>query len=322
MTNKLFSSAFLLVLAGSLFWGGGCGNDAGTYTEVLQEDEELNPGQLVVESPPVKRDQFFENKETNTTLAITAETDTASGKPILTNPFVINGSTFVFENSFLWRVKDSNGEMVAGGMAQADSPDIGIPGPYRIKGFFEILPQTKDGLLEVYYGSFKDGSDVILLSVPVVFGQMQTKEVEVFFSNVKKDPNMMDCSKVYPVKRMVVVSDPVQNIEKTDASSALAMVTDIALDLKMHELLLGPTVAEKNEGFITNLPDYVNQPEVYWQGEGLFMNFDESLQAGVGGSCRVTAIRAQIENTMGDVCTDLGACYIMVNNNQEEALQP
>mgnify|MGYP002681786767 FL=1 len=303
MTSKLYLSAAFCFLAVFVFFGSGCSDGAGDYSAVIKEGENSNPGQLVNEDLVVLRELFFENKETNTTLTMTVGTDRESGKPVLTSPFVLSGLTFVFENSFLWRVKDGNGDMVAGGMAQADSPDIGIPGPYKIKGFFDILPQTKDGLLEIYYGSFKDGSDVILLSVPVVFGQMQTKEVEVFFSNVKKDPDMLDCSKVYAVKRTAVVTDPIQAVA-------------------MHELLLGPTVAEKDAGYVTSLPDYVNQPEVYWQGEGLFMNFDETLQSGVAGSCRVAAIRAQIENTMGDVCTDLGACYIMVNGSSEEVLQP
>lgn len=303
MTSKLYVSAAFCFLASCVILGSGCSDGAGGYTDVIQEDENSNPGQLVNEDSTAKRELFFENKETNTTLSMTAGTDKESGQPILTSPFTVSGLTFVFENSFLWRVKDSNGDMVAGGMAQADSPDIGIPGPYKIKGFFDILPQTKDGLLEIYYGSFKDGSDVILLSVPVVFGQMQTKEVEVFFSNVKKDPGMLDCSKVYAVKRLAVVTDPIEAVA-------------------MHELLLGPTVAEKDAGYVTSLPDYVNQPDVYWTDDGLVMNFDDSLQAGVAGSCRVSAIRAQIENTMGKVCTETKACYLVVNGQQEEVLQP
>lgn len=302
LKHKFFLSAILSSLVVTVFWGAGCENDAGIYAEVIREEGPAL-GQMVNESVVTKRDLFFENKETDTTLSIQAETDAQSGNPILVNQFILNGLTFVFENSFLWRVKDGNGEMVAGGMAQADSQDIGIPGPYRIKGFFEILPQTKDGLLEIYYGSFKDGSDVILLSVPVVFGQMQTKEVEVYFNNVKKDPNMLDCSKVYAVKRLAVVADPME-------------------DAIMHELLLGPTVAEKDEGYVTALPDYVNHPKVYWTDDGLVMNFDDSLQSGVAGSCRVSAIRAQIENTMGKICTSTEACYLLVDGRQEDILQP
>lgn len=303
MTSKLYLSAAFGILAVFVFFGSGCSDGAGDYLAVLQGDEGSSLGQLENEVSVVERESFFENKETNTTLQIKTGVDAVSGKPILTSPFTLSGLTFVFENSFLWRVKDSNGDMVAGGMAQADSPDIGIPGPYKIKGFFDILPQTKDGLLEIYYGSFKDGSDVILLSVPVVFGQMQTKEVEVFFSNVKKDPDMLDCSKVYAVKRTAVVTDPIEAVA-------------------MHELLLGPTVAEKDAGYVTSLPDYVSQPDVYWTDDGLVMNFDDSLQAGVAGSCRVSAIRAQIENTMGKVCTETQACYLLVNGQQEEVLQP
>jgi spore germination protein GerM len=53
----------------------------------------------------------------------------------------------------------------------------------------------------------------------------------------------------------------------------------------------------------------------------LTVDFDNQLQAGVGGSCRVSAIRAQITKTLMDL-PGVDSVLISIDGNIGEALQP
>ena len=91
-----------------------------------------------------------------------------AGRPVLYNPFMFNGTTTVFENQFSWRVTDVSGNRLAEGQATAKSPDMGIPGAFKIKGSFQPAPKVADGFLELYDNSPKDGAEMILIRIPVV----------------------------------------------------------------------------------------------------------------------------------------------------------
>lgn len=127
-------------------------------------------------------------------------------------------------------------------------------------------------------------------------------EVNVYFSNSQKDPQMLDCGNVYPVKREL------EN-DSFPAYSALA------------ELLKGPTEEEIQEGYFTNINGGV---EIYSldieEGKAL-VDLSPRLQENVGGSCLVSAIRAQVEETLKQF-DNIDEVVISVNGNTEEVLQP
>lgn len=244
----------------------------------------------------------YDNPETKTQVTIQAYKD-GEGKIYLANPFVFYGTTTVFENQFAWRVKDAEGNVVAGGPAYAQSPDMGLPGDFRIRGLFDRLPKPGQGIFELYDQSAKDGSEIILISVPVNFADMQTQDVTIYFSNVQKDPDMLDCSKVHAVTRQTVAT------------------LDVPEQAAIHELIKGPDETERKAGYITSLPINVNQPEIRWVNDRLVADFDNTIQYGVGGSCRVSAIRSQLEKTLGQACLN-GLCTISVDGRTEDILQP
>ena len=129
---------------------------------------------------------------------------------------------------------------------------------------------------------------------------------DVFFSNTEKDPNMLDCSKVYPVKRWAVDSE-----------------LDQIAEMNLHALLLGPTVAEQKAGYITEIPQAVADPKLRIEEGKVYVDFDQSLEQGMGGSCRVTAVRSQIEETVKAANPDFkGKVVISVNGRTEDILQP
>lgn len=87
---------------------------------------------------------------------------------LITSPFVVAGSLFVFENQFTISVFDANGKELGQKLGYAHSPDIGQPGPFvELVSFADST--TKDGTVKIWSTSAKDGSREVLFSVSVKF---------------------------------------------------------------------------------------------------------------------------------------------------------
>ncbi|MFA5062333.1 MAG: Gmad2 immunoglobulin-like domain-containing protein [Patescibacteria group bacterium] len=141
--------------------------------------------------------------------------------------------------------------------------------------------------------------------LPVVIKKSATQNmtVKVFFNNDKFDPNLLDCSKVYAVNRI---------IPKTQAVARAAL----------EELLKGPTATEKTRGYITNIINSEVQIQSLTIANGTAqVDFNEALEQGVGGSCRVTAIRSEITNTLKQFPT-VQNVVISIDGRTEDILQP
>jgi len=125
--------------------------------------------------------------------------------------------------------------------------------------------------------------------------------VKVFFNNSKMDPEF-SCNKVFPVERTVLKSGN----EKEEAVS---------------ELLQGPTEQEAEQGYFTSINSGVKTENLSVNGDTVNIAFDESLEEAVGGSCRVAAIRAQIEQTLKQF-SGIKNVVISINGRTEDILQP
>lgn len=131
----------------------------------------------------------------------------------------------------------------------------------------------------------------------------ETMVVKAYFSNVGLDPNKeFECQNVFAVER---------TIPKTE-SVALASVT---------ELLKGPTVAEKAQGYTTNINPGVKVQKLTIEDGVAKVDFDKQLEHQVGGSCRVTAIVAQITQTLKQFPT-VKDVVISIDGRTEDILQP
>jgi Sporulation and spore germination/Immunoglobulin-like domain of bacterial spore germination len=129
--------------------------------------------------------------------------------------------------------------------------------------------------------------------------------VLVYFHNGELGP-ADDCNLVFPVERRV---SPGSSPEEA-AKNALA------------ELLKGPTVDEKTAGYTTALPENAAVNTVMRDQEGrTSADFAASLERGVAGSCRVGAIRSQIENTLRHF-PETRDIVISVDGRIDDALQP
>lgn len=160
-------------------------------------------------------------------------------------------------------------------------------------------PVTAQGLLRIIP---VDGSNVI--SIPVSFSDYQpTPLVNVFFSNIKKDPEVLNCDVVYPLQRRLL--------------SPEATVGNV-----MQVLFLGLSDEEVAAGYVNNLPETdVNLLDFSVSDGVATVNFDEGLERGIAGSCRVTAIRAQITETLKQF-ENIDEVIIAVNGRVDDALQP
>lgn len=136
--------------------------------------------------------------------------------------------------------------------------------------------------------------------LPVRFAEQIGQEITLYFNSSTLDPEMSDCSNVFPVKRALVSS---QDITK-DAMGAL---------------LGGPNENEVANGYFSSIPKEAQLKTISLQNRTLTLDFNEGLSA--GGSCQVQSIRAQIEET----AKALGIAdnvLITVQGSATEALQP
>lgn len=136
---------------------------------------------------------------------------------------------------------------------------------------------------------------------PVSFVQTQ-KTVKVYFSNKKMNPDMQDCSLVYPTDRIIA-----------DASNVA--------ELAINELLKGPTDSEKNQQFFTSINDDVKLQKIVIKDGTANVDFSSRIEYQLGGSCRVGAIRAQIEQTLKQFSA-VKKVVISVDGRVDDALQP
>jgi len=127
----------------------------------------------------------------------------------------------------------------------------------------------------------------------------QTMEILLYFNS--DEPNG-ECEKTIPIKRIV--------------PRTLSIARTI-----IGELLSGPTEREMAEGYLTSINEGVRINRLVIEDGVAKIDFNKELDEGVGGSCRVAAIRSQIENSLKQI-SSISEVIISVEGNVEEALQP
>ncbi|MFA6254479.1 MAG: Gmad2 immunoglobulin-like domain-containing protein [Patescibacteria group bacterium] len=220
---------------------------------------------------------------------------------IISSPVEITGQARVFEGIVLYHLKDAWGNILNQGTTTAtvSAPDWG---DYKAKLEF-ATPTSHNGWLEVYAKSTQDGSNNDLIRLPVIFKEYKKPGVKVYFSNIKEDPDVSDCGKVYPAERVV---EPTLQLPET----ALA------------ELLKGANEEETKQGFISNIPEIgITVQKFDLKDNKLTVDFNQALQANVAGACRVTAIRAQITQTLKQF-PGIKEVVISIDGKTEDILQP
>ena len=221
------------------------------------------------------------------------------------SPLLVEGrakGNWFFEAVFPIRLLDDKGNELAAGQARATS-DWMTENLVPFKG--EIVFQA---------GSVKKGMLVLQndnpsgipekekqIQIPVNFSPEETTKIKIYFNNSKLDPEF-SCNKVFAVER---------EISKTSAVGKAAL----------EELLKGPTSSEKDNNFFTSINFGVKIQSLVIKDGIAKVDFDEQLEYQVGGSCRVSAIRAQITQTLKQFST-VKEVIISINGRIEDILQP
>lgn len=94
----------------------------------------------------------------------------AEGRTTVAPGMAFHGTTTAFENAASWILIDANDIVVASGSMMVDSPDIGVPGPFRVVlPAYARKPTAATGLLKAYEASAKDGAPTHVARLPVRF---------------------------------------------------------------------------------------------------------------------------------------------------------
>ena len=245
------------------------------------------------------------------------ESPIQNGQPIISNvdvfspakgsnvvlPFNVSGKARVFESNVNLQIKDAKtGKIIYEGWAMANSKDMSEFGNFGKEiDFLLSKPESEDIVLEVFWASPKDGSKLDLNSIPLKINAGNTTALKLFFNNSYLDPEF-SCNRVFPVERIVA---------ETKAPAMMAL-----------ELLLqGTSFLDIEQGFFTSINPYVEIQSLVIKDGTAKVDFNEQLEFHVGGSCRVSAIRSQITETLKQFPT-VKNVIISINGRTEDIIQP
>ncbi len=226
-----------------------------------------------------------------------------SGDYVNATAFKITGLARTFENNVVYRVTDlATKKVLAHGYGTATG-EMGKFSPYTI----DAKPNTAGvqfptrAIVEVFENSAKDGSEINKVQIPVRMGvgADEPNAVEVFFSNPKKGSNN-NCELVFSVPR---------RIPQTQALATIAL----------QRLLAGPTAEERAQGYESQIPAGTKLNKVAVTNGVARADFSSELNT-AAGSCRVGAIRSQIERTLKQFSTVKSV--VITVNGKGDTLQP
>ena len=226
---------------------------------------------------------------------------------IVTSPLVVSGEArgrWFFEGSFPLKLESAQGDLLATGVATAS-------GNWMTDDFVPFLGQL-DFSLATDTAAFlvlqKDNPAGLPeyeqeLRLPLLLKSPEPDKltVKVFFSNSQLDPQV-NCERVFAVERQI--------LRTTGVARA-----------GLEELLKDRSETERATGYQTNINDGVAIKILAIKDQTAYVDFSRQLDEGVAGSCRVSAIRSQISETLRQF-PNVKEVVISVEGNAADALQP
>jgi Immunoglobulin-like domain of bacterial spore germination/Sporulation and spore germination len=212
-------------------------------------------------------------------------------------PLAVTGNARVFESTLNYQLFDADGSVLAAGYVMTNAPDMGEFGDFTITTSYDE-PSGTTGTLEVFDYSAKDGSVIDLAEVPIVFPTMATMTVKTYWTTLESGD---DCSRVEASEH---------RIAKTVATAHAAL----------SQLLAGPDSSDVSNGYGTSIPKFTTLKSITIEDGVATAEFSSAIEA--GGSCRVTSIRAQIEETLKQFPTVTSVVIRSEGKTAAESLQP
>ncbi len=223
----------------------------------------------------------------------------------ISSPFVLEGEArlWYFEASFPIRLEDTNGKTIETAIAQAQD-DWMTEDFVPFKVDLEFLVNEPTAAILILMKDNPSGLPQFdeKVEIPVMLEPgADLTTIKVFFNNNNLDPQI-SCNKVFSVERQ---------IPKTPSVAKAAL----------EELLKGPTINDENTGYFTSINSGVKIQRLVIDNGTVYADFDEQLEFQVGGSCRVSAIRAQITETLKQFAS-VQNVVISIDGRTEDILQP
>ncbi|MCX6796706.1 MAG: GerMN domain-containing protein [Candidatus Falkowbacteria bacterium] len=265
-------------------------------------------GNKIIENHPSRQcsanGQIFTDIEEAGALDFPISVRSPMPNEVVESPLTISGAAkggWYFEAQFPVKLEDEQGQVIAQTAAQAQSDwmtENYVPFNAQLnfnpgnssKGYLVLENDNPSGL----------PANAQSIKFPVLFKSDKTI-VKVYFNNNKLDPEI-SCNKVFPVERTII---------KTEAIGRATL----------EQLLAGPTEVEKADGYSTSINPDVKINSLVIDNGVAKVDFDKQIEYQVGGSCRVSAIRAQITETLKQFST-VQEVIISVAGRTEDALQP
>lgn len=231
---------------------------------------------------------------------------------LVESPLMLNGmarGNWYFEADFPVKIYDGNNFLLGLAIAQAQDDWMTTEFvDFETELSFSI-PSTKNGLIILEKDNpsgLEENYDELI--VPVVFNNFVSESdelmsVKIFLndSNYVNEPSF-DCSVTKEVERTVP-----QTLGVARAS--------------IEALLRGEKPEERELGLVSNINPGVNMNSISIEDGVAKVDFNQKFNEGVGGSCRVISIRAQIENTLKQF-PNVEEVVISVNGETDDVLQP
>jgi len=232
---------------------------------------------------------------------------------VVKSPLVILGAargSWFFEASFPVKLIDNNGAVLTTGIATAIGDWMTADFVnFKAELNFSVSATTSAELVlqkdnpKDNPSALKEYDDELRLPLTLVPTAKETMKIKLNFFNEELGASTdFNCTDTAVIER---------EIEKTSAPARAAI----------EELLKGPILLEIDLGFSTTIPADVKLQKITIENNIAKVDFDETLERGVGGSCRVAAIRSQITQTLKQF-SNVKEVIISINGRTEDILQP
>ncbi|MDD5032708.1 MAG: GerMN domain-containing protein [Candidatus Pacebacteria bacterium] len=307
MANKILTVIFIVLAIAALvltlrFLIGG---DEDTWICDKEKGEWVKHGSPYAEKPAEPCGNNFQDNNNGVALNDSVRLVSPKSGDTISSPLIVKGEargSWYFEASFPVKILNEKEEVLAAVPAQAGGDwmtenfvpfetEISFDAKGAKTGFLVLEKDNPSGLPE-------NSAEV---RIPVNFSETETITIRAYFNNSILDPEA-SCNKVFPVERKVA---------KTQAVARVAL----------EELLKGPASVEKKCGFATSINPGVKINSLTIENGVARVDFDGEMERAVGGSCRVSAIRAQITETLKQFST-VNSVIMSVNGRTEDILQP
>lgn len=218
--------------------------------------------------------------------------------PLLIKGIVTGGRWSGFEGQ-VGRVEliESDGRILGSTPLIIKSDPMKFPTSFEANLIFDT--PKEDEISIVFYNENPSGipenSEVMSF---IVKTSTEKSKIKLYFG--KEGEN--SCTNLFPIEREII---------KTEG---IARAT-------IEELLMGLTIEEEKEGYFTSINKGVKINSLNIVDGIAKIDFDESMERGIGGSCRVSAIRQQINQTLMQF-SSIKKVIISVDGRTKDILQP